>query len=150
MSPEQLSFYAAQGYARVPVVREVLADLDTPVSAYQKLAKGPFSYLFESVQGGEQRGRYSIIGLPAKEVLRVRDGHVTLCQNGVEEAQETESPLKFIEAYRQRFASPEIAGLPRFNGGLVGYFSYDSAAYFMPELALTAAEDTLDVPDILL
>lgn len=150
MSPEQLSFYAAQGYARVPVVREVLADLDTPVSAYQKLAKGPFSYLFESVQGGEQRGRYSIIGLPAKEVLRVRDGHVTLCQNGVEEAQETECPLKFIEAYRQRFASPEIAGLPRFNGGLVGYFSYDSAAYFMPELALTAAEDTLDVPDILL
>lgn len=150
MSPEQLSYYAAQGYARVPVVREVLADLDTPVSAYQKLAKGPFSYLFESVQGGEQRGRYSIIGLPAKEVLRVRQGQVTLSQNGQEMVQTCACPLAFIEAYRQRFASPEIAGLPRFNGGLVGYFSYDSAAYFMPELDLIEAEDTLGVPDILL
>lgn len=150
MSPEQLSYYAAQGYARVPVVREVLADVDTPVSAYQKLAKGAFSYLFESVQGGEQRGRYSIIGLPAKEILRVRDGVVTLSQNGTEETQACDCPLAFIEAYRQRYLSPEINGLPRFNGGLVGYFSYDSAAYFMPELALKAAEDTLGVPDILL
>lgn len=150
MSPEQLSYYAAQGYARVPVVREVLADLDTPVSAYQKLAKGAFSYLFESVQGGEQRGRYSIIGLPAKEVLRVRKGQVTLSQKGKKTVQACDCPLAFIEAYRQRFLSPEIAGLPRFNGGLVGYFSYDSAAYFMPELDLREAEDTLGVPDILL
>src|SRR5699024_11276054 len=110
MSPEQLSMYAAQGYARVPVVREVLADLDTPFSAYQKLAKGPFSYLFESVQGGEQRGRYSIIGLPATEVLRVREGKVTLSRNGVEETQSVKCPLTFIESYRQRFSSPEIAG----------------------------------------
>lgn len=150
MSPEQFAYYAAQGYARVPVVREVLADLDTPVSAYQKLAQGPYSYLFESVQGGEQRGRYSIIGLPAKEVLKVQQGRITLCRDGVEEEQTAQDPLAFIEAYRQRFLSPEIPGLPRFNGGLVGYFSYDSAAYFMPELNLKDAEDTLGVPDILL
>lgn len=150
MSPEQLSYYAAEGYARVPVVREVLADFDTPVSAYQKLAKGPFSYLFESVQGGEQRGRYSIIGLPAKEVLSVRHGRVSLIQNGKERIQNCDCPLTFIEAYRRCFSSPEVEGLPRFNGGLVGYFSYDSATYFMPELNLTAADDTLGVPDILL
>src|SRR5690625_6568475 len=120
MSPEQLSYYAAEGYARVPVVREVLADFDTPVSAYQKLAQGPYSYLFESVQGGEQRGRYSIIGLPAKEVLKVQQGRITLCRDGVEEEQTAQNPLALIEAYRQRFLRPEIPRLPRFNGGVVG------------------------------
>lgn len=150
ISAKELAHYGALGYARVPVVREVLADLDTPVSAYQKVAAGPFSYLFESVQGGEQRGRYSIIGLPAKEVLRVANGKVTLTNATGTSTQATEDPLAFIEAYRQRFACPEIPGLPRFNGGLVGYFSYDSATYFLPELNLGSGEDTLGVPDILL
>ena len=71
MSPRNLDDYARQGYSRVPIVREVLADLDTPLSAYRKLAAGPYSYLFESVQGGERWGRYSIIGLPAREVVRI-------------------------------------------------------------------------------
>lgn len=150
MSPEQLSDFAARGYARVPVVREVLADLETPVSAYQKLAAGPYSYLFESVQGGEQRGRYSIIGLPAQEVLRVRDGVITLTSAQGTETVTEQDPLAFIEQYRQRYQSPELAGLPRFNGGLVGYFGYDSVTYFMPELELGQGENTLDVPDILL
>ncbi|HLR16328.1 MAG TPA: chorismate-binding protein [Alcanivoracaceae bacterium] len=150
ISAKELAHYGALGYARVPVVREVLADFDTPVSAYQKVAAGPFSYLFESVQGGEQRGRYSIIGLPAKEVLRVANGKVTLTNATGTSTQATENPLAFIEAYRQRFVCPEIPGLPRFNGGLVGYFSYDSATYFLPELNLGSGEDTLGVPDILL
>ncbi len=71
MSQQQLDRYAQEGYTRVPLVREVLADLDTPLTAYRKLAQGPYSYLFESVQGGERWGRYSILGLPATEVIRI-------------------------------------------------------------------------------
>src|SRR5699024_6890484 len=150
ISAKQFAQYGALGYARVPVVREILADLDTPVSAYQKVAAGPYSYLFESVQGGEQRGRYSIIGLPAREVLRVNNGVVTLTNAAGTTTEKAACPLKYLEAYRLRFACPEIPGVPRFNGGLVGYFSYDSARYFMPELNLGNGEDTLGVPDILL
>ena len=71
MKPEQFDTFATEGYNRIPLVREVLADLDTPLSTYLKLADGPYSYLFESVQGGEKWGRYSIIGLPARTVIRV-------------------------------------------------------------------------------
>ena len=76
MSPRNLDDAARQGFTRVPVVREVLADLDTPLSAYRKLAAGPYSYLFESVQGGERWGRYSMIGLPAREVVRITGQHI--------------------------------------------------------------------------
>ena len=82
MSPEQFDTYARAGYTRIPVVREVLADLDTPLSAYRKLAAAPYSCLFESVQGGERWGRYSIIGLPAREVLRIHGNTVMISAPG--------------------------------------------------------------------
>ena len=82
MTPEQFNHYAQQGYNRIPVSREVLADLDTPLSAYLKLADGPYSYLFESVHGGEQWGRYSIIGLPCKTVVKINGNQIRLEQNG--------------------------------------------------------------------
>lgn len=151
MTPEDLNRYAAQGYNRVPVMREVLADLETPLSAYMKLARGPYSYLFESVQGGEQWGRYSIIGLPAREVARICGHKVSVSRDDVEvEHDDVADPLAWVEAYRTRFSVPEVAGLPRFSGGLVGYFGYDTIRYIEPKLAQCPNPDPLDVPDILL
>ena len=151
MTPEQLKAYAQAGFNRVPVVREVLADLDTPLSAYRKLAAGPYTYLFESVQGGERWGRYSIIGLPAREVIRIC-GNLISVRAGDEPARELEvaDPIAWLESYRRQYLAPEIDGLPRFNGGLVGYFGYDTVRYFEPRLGEAKGEDTLGVPDILL
>lgn len=134
MSPRNLDEYARQGYTRVPVVREVLADLDTPLSAYRKLAAGPYSYLFESVQGGERWGRYSMIGLPAAEVIRIHGQRILITDADGERQLDVPDPIAWIEAYRQEYNTPEIPGLPRFNGGLVGYFGYDSVRYFEPRL----------------
>lgn len=150
MSPEQLKSYAAAGFNRVPIVREVLADLDTPLSAYRKLASAPYTYLFESVQGGERWGRYSIIGMPAAEVLRVQQGEVVITNAHGETRPAVSDPIAFIEQYRQQYRAPDIDGLPRFNGGLVGYFGYDSVRFFEPKLGAARGKDTLGVPDILL
>ncbi|MEE3009829.1 MAG: anthranilate synthase component I [Pseudomonadota bacterium] len=149
MSPN-LDDAARQGYTRVPVVREVLADLDTPLSAYRKLAAGPYSYLFESVQGGERWGRYSIIGLPAREVVRITGSHIVVDGEAGREEFDRDDPIAWIEEYRQRYRTPDVPGLPRFNGGLVGYFGYDSVRYFEPRLGPARGEDVLRVPDILL
>ena len=127
---------AAEGYNRVPVTYEILADVDTPLSAYLKLAKGSYSYLLESVQGGEQWGRYSIIGLPCRTLLEVRGQRVTVTTDGqVEEDLQVADPLAFIEA---------------FQGRLVGYFGYDCARYGEPRLQGGALPDPLATPDALL
>jgi anthranilate synthase component 1 len=151
MNSEKFYAYASQGYNRVPVVREVLADLDTPLSTYLKLADGPYSCLLESVQGGEKWGRYSIIGLPCSEVLSVSDHTVSISKDGAEiERHDVADPLEFVESYQTRFKVPEIDGLPRFNGGLVGYFGYDIIRYIEPKLAKKSPNDPIGTPDILL
>lgn len=151
MTPEHFSQLAAQGYNRIPVTREVLADLDTPLSTYLKLANGTYSYLLESVHGGEKWGRYSIIGLPCTQVLRISGSTATLEQDGeIIERHECSDPLAFVEEFQTRFKVPEIEGLPRFNGGLVGYFGYDTVRYIEPKLADSCPEDPLGTPDILL
>jgi anthranilate synthase component 1 len=150
MSPRNLDDYARQGYTRVPVVREVLADLDTPLSAYRKLAAGPYSYLFESVQGGERWGRYSMIGLRASEVIRITGQNIHVSGGEDERRFEEQDPIAWIDAYRRRYRTPELPDLPRFNGGLVGYFGYDSVRYFEPRLGPAPGKDVLRVPDILL
>ena len=151
MTPEQFAAYAGEGYNRIPVHREVFADLDTPLSTYLKLADAPYSYLLESVQGGEKWGRYSIIGLPARERLRVI-GHEISHENdqGMIESLTVDDPLAYIEAFQARFHSPELPDMPRFNGGLVGYFGYDTVRFVEPRLHDTAPPDELDTPDILL
>ncbi|MFN2309293.1 MAG: anthranilate synthase component I [Gammaproteobacteria bacterium] len=142
---------ARQGFNRIPVAREVLADLDTPLSAYLKLADGPYSYLFESVQGGEKWGRYSIIGLPCRSVLRVSGRRIDVLRDGaLVESLDVADPLAWIETFQARFKVAEIDGLPRFNGGLVGYFGYDTIRYIEPRLADAAKPDPLETPDILL
>src|SRR5690606_29877535 len=150
MSPEHLEQFARAGFNRVPVVREVLADLDTPLSAYRKLAAAPYSFLFESVQGGERWGRYSIIGLPAREVIRVYGNEIRVSGEAGEQRETVNDPIAWIDAYRLRYRAPDIEGLPRFNGGLVGYFGYDSVRYFEPRLGQPKGRDTLGNPDILL
>jgi anthranilate synthase component 1 len=151
MDPQLFSHLACEDYNRIPVMRSILADLDTPLSAYMKLAKGQYSYLFESVQGGEKWGRYSIIGLPARTVLKVRGQNITVERDGevVEQATSTD-PFGWIEAFQQRFRVPRVAGLPRFTGGLVGYFGYDTVRYIEPRLGPGPSTDPLACPDILL
>ena len=151
MKPSTFSEYAKQGFSHVPVVREVGADLDTPLSAYLKLANKPYSFLFESVHGGERWGRYSIIGLQCDEVISVRGQEIVRKQQGhIVEQLVHADPLAWIENYRQQFKLPEIAGLPRFIGGLVGYFGYETIRYIEPRLAKEQKPDALNAPDICL
>jgi anthranilate synthase component 1 len=151
MTPEQFNNYARQGYNRIPVSREVLADLDTPLSAYLKLADGAYSYLFESVHGGEQWGRYSIIGLPCKTVVNITGNQIRLEKNGeLLESATQDNPLDWIQQFKARYRVPDIENLPRFNGGLVGYFGYETIAYIEPRLRETTKQDPLACPDILL
>ncbi|WP_396429074.1 anthranilate synthase component I [Limnohabitans sp.] len=149
---------ASQGYNRIPLMLEAFADLETPLSLYLKLAhtrdNGKYSFLLESVVGGERFGRYSFIGLPARTLLRasgfgaqaktevMRDGEVTETVVG--------NPLDFIEQYQKRFKVALRPGLPRFCGGLAGYFGYDAVRYIEKKLEKSCPPDTLGTPDILL
>ena len=151
MTPEELSRYAEDGYNRVAITRRLLADLDTPLSAYLKLAAQPYTYLLESVEGGEKWGRYSIIGLPAKMVLSAFRNEITLTHNGVVTERVTgRDPYLFVREYLARFKMPANDEMSRFAGGLVGYFGYDTVRYVEPKLEQTTPADTLDTPDILL
>ena len=149
---------AGEGYNRIPLMAEAFADLETPLSLYLKLAHskdgGKHSFLLESVVGGERFGRYSFIGLPARTLLRasgfgadaktevVTDGQVVETARG--------NPLDFIESYQKRFKVALRPGLPRFCGGLAGYFGYDTVRYIEKKLETTCPPDALETPDILL
>ncbi len=151
MTPEVFNALCEQGYNRIPVFQEVLADLDTPLSAYLKVAQGPYSYLLESVQGGEKWGRYSMIGLPCKRVLKVFANKVQIEEHGqVIEEQDVEDPLDYINTYQQQFNVAPVEGLPKFDGGLVGYFGYDVVRYVEKRLKETCPPDEIGTPDILL
>ncbi|ACO80769.1 anthranilate synthase component I [Azotobacter vinelandii CA] len=151
MIREEFLRLAAKGYNRIPLACETLADFDTPLSIYLKLSDAPNSYLLESVQGGEKWGRYSIIGLPARTVLRIHGQRVTVSVDGEEvERHDCEDPLAFVEQFKARYRVPDLPGLPRFNGGLVGYFGYDSVRYVEKKLARCPNPDPLGTPDILL
>ena len=141
---------AAQGYNRIPLVVETFADLDTPLSLYLKLANRPFSYLLESVQGGERFGRYSFIGLPAETRISVRGTQITLTTPSGETTQQVANPLDYIEEYQAQFKVAPLSGLPRFTGGLAGYFGYDTVRYIEPRLAKIIKKDVIGTPDILL
>ena len=151
MTEQQFFELARQGYNRIPLTRALPADLDTPLSVYLKLANAPYSYLLESVVGGEQFGRYSFIGLPARTVLRVH-GHVVTIETDGEKVEQHDSadPLSFIESVLQRYRAADLPGLPRFAGGLAGYFGYDTVRYIEKRLANTHKHDTLHTPDSLL
>jgi anthranilate synthase component 1 len=152
MTEQEFDALAKEGYNRVPVTLETFADLDTPLSVYLKLANGPYTYLLESVQGGERFGRYSIIGLEAMTRIAVYEKKVLVLTGArIAEQTEDENPLDFIARYLTRFQTPPVFGLPRFTGGLAGCFGYDTARYIEPRLdRLPARPDESNLPDILL
>ncbi|MEO7916832.1 MAG: anthranilate synthase component I, partial [Dokdonella sp.] len=151
ISLDQFNDYAAQGYNRIPVAREVLSDLDTPLSVYLKLADGPYAYLFESVQGGESWGRYSIIGLPCRRVFSFRGHTLTVEELGeVIETRELVDPLAEVERLRTTYRVPQVADMPAFSGGLVGYFGFETIGWVEPRFAAIDKPDQLDTPDALL
>ncbi len=151
ITKKEFDALAKQGYNRIPLVQETFADLDTPLSLYLKLANQPFSYLLESVQGGERFGRYSIIGLPAETRIVAKDFSVQVIQvDTVIESHDHVNPLDFVQSYQARFKTPPYKGLPRFTGGLAGYFGYETIRYIEKRLAKTNKPDVIGTPDILL
>jgi anthranilate synthase component I len=143
--------YAAEGHTRIPVVREVLSDLDTPLSVYLKLADAPHTYLFESVEGGERFGRYSIIGLPVRRVYTFRGHTLQVRDHGaLIEQRDVADPFAEVEALRSAHSVPKLDGVPGFTGGLVGWFGFECIGYIEPRLASGDKRNELDTPDILL
>jgi anthranilate synthase component 1 len=158
MTELEFTSIAAQGYNRIALISETIADLDTPLSLYLKLAHiekgGANSFLLESVVGGERFGRYSFIGLPARTLVRtsgygdetktevITDGRVTETVTG--------NPFDFLDQFRERFKAFVRPGLPRFCGGLAGYFGYDVVRHIEARLGAPAKPDPLDIPDIVL
>lgn len=152
MTPEQFSALAEQGYNHIPVTTTVLADFDTPLSSYVKAAVGDYSYLLESAgQGGEKWSRYSMVGLPAQQVLQVTGKEVTLAQVGAADTVFTvDDPLAYIESFLGEYRYPELEDLPIYTGGLVGYFGYDTVRYVEKRVANSTPPDVIGTPDILL
>ena len=156
MSPDEFQHHADAGHTRIPVVREVLSDLDTPLSVYLKLADAPHTYLFESVEGGERFGRHSIIGLPASRVYAFAGHTLTVSEHGeVVETREVDAPFAEVERLRAQHSVPRLPGLPGFSGGLVGWFGFECIGLIEPRLAAPQADgagkpDELGTPDILL
>ncbi|MFZ2234793.1 MAG: anthranilate synthase component I [Dokdonella sp.] len=151
ISLDQFNDYAAQGYNRIPVAREVLSDLDTPLSVYLKLADGPYAYLFESVQGGESWGRYSIIGLPCRRVYSFRGNRLEVEELGeVIEQRDLDDPLAEVERLRSTYRVPQMPELPAFSGGLVGYFGFETVGWIEPRALTVDKPDQLGTPDALL
>ena len=156
LSSDDFRQLAAAGHNRIPVVREVLSDLDTPLSVYLKLADGPHTYLFESVEGGERWGRYSIIGLPARRTYVFRDHTLEVREHGdVIETRELDDPLAEIDRLRSDFRVPQLPGLPGFTGGFVGYFGFETIGWIEPRLRELIESgdhkpDQLGTPDALL
>jgi anthranilate synthase component 1 len=149
LSKEQFSIYQSQGYNRIPLVKTCYADLETPLSIFLKVANSPYSYLLESVEGGENFGRYSIIGMPAKKLIQVRQKTVEIIESGKTIFAENNSdPLRFIDQYLANYKTPKDLDLPRFSGGLAGYFGYETIHYIEPKLIKEFIKDDLDLPDI--
>jgi anthranilate synthase component I len=155
MQREEFNALAKQGFNRIPLVKEVLADLETPLSLYVKLSQAfgtKNTYLLESVLGGERFGRFSFIGLPAKTIIRTVGTpssplNEVLTDGKVVETN-TDNPLDFVDAFFKRFKVALQPGLPRFCGGLAGYFGYDTVRYIEGRLATHQLPDELGVPDI--
>ncbi len=153
MTEAEFRALSAQGYNRIPLVLETFADLDTPLSLYVKLAATRYSFLLESVVGGERFGRYSFIGLPARVCLRARGTTIEVEDRGTVVERHEGDPLAFVGEFMRRYRVAPRPGLPRFCGGLAGLFGYDTVRYIEAKLAHGApppAHGLADVPDVLL
>ena len=135
---------------RIPISVEILADMETPLSVFKKLGNKPFSYLFESVEGGEKWARYSLIGLPSSTVIKVYKNTIQIYEDGqIVEEVTSQDPLKFLEEYQENINVKLNNELPAFTGGLVGYLGYDCIRYIEPKLSSSNLPDPLGTPDAL-
>ena len=135
---------------KIPISREILADMETPLSVYRKLANCSYSYLFESVEGGDKWARYSLIGLKARRLIKVVKNEVVILQDGKQiETITIDDPLDYLDQLQKSFTLEEDTNLPKFNGGLVGYFSYDCVRYIEKKLIESIPPDSLGTPDAL-
>ena len=151
ISKEQFKNYKKKGFNRIPLLVEASSDLDSPLSIFTKLANHPYSYLLESVEGGDNFGRYSIVGLPSKIQIKINKNTISIFENGnLKEKFDHQNPLDFIEEYINKFKVPSDLNMPRYSGGLAGYFGYETINYIEPRLAKDFLKDSLNVPDILL
>ena len=151
MQAEEFERHRAAGCTRVPLAATVAADLETPLSVYLKLADGADSFLFESVHGGERWGRFSIVGLPSRSRIEVREREVRVIEGGrTVECHADVDPLEWIAERQRAYRVPAVAGLPSVTGGLVGYFGYDTVRAIEPRLGPNPHPDPLGTPDILL
>ena len=152
MTELEFKSLATQGYNRIPLIAEAFADLETPLSLYLKLAQqqngGKYTFLLESVVGGERFGRYSFIGLPASTLLRSYGTRIEVVRDGAVVETSQGNPLDFIAEFQARFRVAILPGMPRFCGGLAGYFGYDTVRHIEKRLADTAPRDDLGLPDI--
>ena len=151
ISRQEFDNFQKNGFNRIPLVLECFADLDTPLSVYSKLANDRYSYLLESADGGNKHGRYSIIGLPAKIRIQIKKNKISVFnEDKVTNEISDKNPLDFIDDFMNQFKTPHNLDLPRFSGGLAGYFGYETIQYIEPRLSKEFLEDKLDLPDILL
>jgi len=128
----------------VPVYREILGDLETPVSAFKKIDQGQYAFLFESVEGGEKWGRYSFLGTEAAAVVTIRGTRMSVQRNGRSTSRQVADPLSGLQAVLARYRPVEVEGLPRFVGGAVGYFGYDCVRFLEPHVPISnPGEDEL-------
>jgi anthranilate synthase component 1 len=133
----------------IPVYREVLADMETPVSVYRKVARGPFSFLLESVEGGERLARYSFLGTEPRLTATLRNGVARVDTPGEGTREERfADPLEFVKGLMARYRPVSLPDLPRFQGGAVGYLAYECVRYF--ERLPAPQRDDLDLPDAVL
>jgi anthranilate synthase component I len=152
MTEIEFKALAAQGYNRIPLLMECLADLDTPLSLYLKLTEEGLrrnSFLLESVVGGERFGRFSFIGLPARTLLRSTADDIQVLRDGVVIERHQGNPIDFVRAFLGRFKTALRPGLPRFCGGLAGYFGYDVVRFIEPRLGASTKPDPVGTPDML-
>ena len=152
MTEIEFKALAAQGFNRIPLLMECLADLDTPLSLYLKLTEDGArrnSFLLESVVGGERFGRYSFIGLPARALLRSTGDEIQVLKDGVVIERHQGNPIDFVRSYLARFKTALRPGLPRFCGGLAGYFGYDVVRFIEPRLGPSTKPDPVGTPDML-
>ena len=151
ITSEQFDRYKSKGFNRIPIVLECNADLATPLSIYTTLANQPYSYLLESAEGGEKFGRYSIIGLPSKFIIKISGNTIRTFKDGhLDQESHHQNPLNFIADFMANFKVPEDLKLPRYSGGLAGYFGYETVQYIEPKLLKNYLNDQLNLPDILL
>ena len=151
MTEQDFIKHIEQGYNLIPLKSTLINDGLDPIDVYQKLSNMPKSYLLESLEGKKDWSRYTIIGLPSEEYIELKDNKIKyFISNKLVEEIETNNPIDWIEEFQNKFNVPNDSDLPKFQGGLVGYFGFDTVKYFEPAIKATIQKDEMDTPDICL